>query len=126
MYDGGKILTGLLIFFALVTMPFWGNAVSGEAAKPNLKIVTSEKECVQDKEVMREKHMEILNEWRDTVVRQGRRTYVDAHGKTVLMSLSQTCMNCHPNKAEFCDQCHNYLAVDPYCWECHVEPKETP
>ena len=47
-----------------------------------------------------------------------------ADGKTVTMSLSGTCMSCHPNKKEFCDACHDYLAVSPYCWDCHVEPKE--
>jgi hypothetical protein len=40
------------------------------------------------------------------------------------MSLQNTCMQCHPNKAEFCDRCHNYASVKPYCWDCHVEPKE--
>ena len=25
---------------------------------------------------------------------------------------------------DFCDRCHNYLAVSPYCWDCHVDPKE--
>ena len=34
-----------------------------------------------------------------------------------------SCMSCHSNKDEFCDRCHDYLAVKPYCWECHVEPK---
>ena len=61
-------------------------------------------------------------EWRDAVVREGRRTTVDSHGRTVEMSLSRGCMSCHTNKQEFCDACHNYLAVAPYCWDCHVEP----
>jgi hypothetical protein len=42
------------------------------------------------------------------------------------MSLTRTCLDCHSNKAEFCDRCHTYMAVDPYCWDCHVEPKEAP
>jgi hypothetical protein len=33
-------------------------------------------------------------------------------------------MGCHVNKSEFCDRCHDYTAVTPYCWECHVEPRE--
>jgi hypothetical protein len=47
-----------------------------------------------------------------------------ADGKPVTMSLVGTCMRCHSNKSQFCDACHNYLAVSPYCWECHIEPKE--
>jgi hypothetical protein len=33
-------------------------------------------------------------------------------------------MDCHSNKSKFCDQCHNYVDVDPFCWDCHIEPKE--
>ncbi|MBW2266037.1 MAG: hypothetical protein JRF28_07735 [Deltaproteobacteria bacterium] len=42
------------------------------------------------------------------------------------MSLQNTCMsdNCHAKKTEFCDQCHDYTAVEPYCWDCHIVPKE--
>ncbi|MGD8893899.1 MAG: menaquinol oxidoreductase, partial [Desulfobacterales bacterium] len=36
-----------------------------------------------------------------------------------------TCLDCHEEKAEFCDKCHNYASVSPYCWECHIDPKET-
>jgi hypothetical protein len=124
MYDGGKIVTGLAAFVVVAALPFWNAAVGGRDVKPEPKIVTQEKQCVASKDVMRQTHMDMLNAWRNTVVREGRRTYVDAAGKTVTMSLSNTCMSCHPNKKEFCDACHNYLAVSPYCWECHVEPKE--
>jgi len=50
--------------------------------------------------------------------------YVAKDGKEYQKSISKTCIKCHPNKADFCDQCHNYTAVKPYCWECHIEPKE--
>ena len=127
MHDGGKILTGLLIFLAVLTLPFWKNALGTTPPPPQPKIVTAEKQCVYDKTYMQRYHMEVLDHWRNTVVREGRRTYVDERtGKTVLMSLSGTCMRCHPNKREFCDQCHTYMAVTPYCWECHVEPEEKP
>jgi hypothetical protein len=33
-------------------------------------------------------------------------------------------MECHSNKTKFCDQCHNYMGVAPYCWDCHIAPKE--
>ncbi len=70
--------------------------------------------------------MQMLDEWRDDVVRNNDRTYTSAdYGTTFDKSLSNTCMDCHSNKAEFCDSCHDYSSVTPYCWECHVEPKET-
>jgi hypothetical protein len=40
------------------------------------------------------------------------------------MSLQNGCMRCHSNKKKFCDECHNYMAVKPYCWDCHIQPKE--
>lgn len=122
MRDRAKIIGGLFVFLALALIPFWTSVGRGEVPKPQPKIVTDEKLCVLDTAVMRASHMDLLNQWRDAVVREGRRTTVDAHGRTVEMSLSRGCMNCHPNKQEFCDACHNYLAVAPYCWECHVEP----
>jgi hypothetical protein len=33
--------------------------------------------------------------------------------KTYDISLTGTCLKCHPNKVEFCDRCHNYNAVAP-------------
>lgn len=124
MHDGGKILGGLAAFVAVATLPFWHAAIAGRNVKPEPKIVTTAKRCVEPTNVMRETHMELLNAWRDTVVRHSQRSYLAADGKTVTMSLSKTCMSCHPNKKDFCDTCHNYLAVAPYCWDCHIEPKE--
>jgi len=68
--------------------------------------------------------MDLLNQWRDDVVRRADRIHVGRDGKEYDKSLSRTCMSCHSNKTEFCDRCHNYAAVAPYCWECHVEPRE--
>jgi hypothetical protein len=124
MHDGKKILGGLTAFFALALFPVWRPAITRPAPRPVLKIVTAEKRCVEPKETMRASHMALLNSWRDTVVRKAERTYRGEDGKTVTMSLSGTCMRCHPNKSEFCDACHNDLAVKPYCWDCHIEPKE--
>jgi hypothetical protein len=125
MYDSGKIILGLVIFVGLFTSPIWYDLASGKAAdKPNLVLPTKEdqKECVNTAEYMREFHMDLLNEWRDEVVRKGIRTYTSYTGKRYDMSLTNTCTNCHSNTSEFCDQCHNYLGVTPYCWNCHVEP----
>ena len=61
---------------------------------------------------------------RDDVVRRGDRFYINAHGEQVEKSLSNTCLSCHQNKDKFCDRCHNYMGVEPYCWDCHIIPKE--
>lgn len=124
MYDGGKILTSLAAFLALALFPVWRPAIVAPPLRPQPKIVTAEKRCVAPREEMRASHMELLNSWRDTVVRKEQRTYRDGDGKIVTMSLVGTCIRCHPNKSEFCDSCHDDLAIKPTCWDCHNEPKE--
>jgi hypothetical protein len=73
---------------------------------------------------MKTEHMLVLDIWRDTVVRSAKRVYVNESGKEFEMSLTNTCLDCHTEKAEFCDKCHNYASVTPYCWDCHIDPKE--
>jgi hypothetical protein len=126
MYDKGKVVIGLCILVALMTFPFWYNL--GKAAPPPDPKLSEKakaaKECVMPKAYMTSEHMQLLNEWRDTVVRDGKRIFVNSSGKKFNMSLSSTCLDCHTDKAEFCDQCHNYASVTPYCWDCHIDPKE--
>ena len=99
------------------------SAASPEA--PELQLPTNgSTECVEAKDYMRANHMDLLDEWRDTVVREDVRTYTSEAGKDYTMSLSDTCLDCHSNKEQFCDACHTYSAVDPYCWDCHVIPEE--
>jgi hypothetical protein len=128
MYDKGTVGTGLVIFLVLITFPFWYNL--GKAAPaPKLELTKEAKEaktCVRPTSYIKVEHMQLLDVWRDTVVRDGKRIYVNEEGKHFNMSLSNTCMECHYNKDKFCDACHTYASADPYCWDCHIEnPKET-
>ena len=129
MYNPGKIVPGILIFLALVTFPFWYGK-GGTAVPPSLPLDTPEiqklgvKKCIEPTPYMRASHMELINGWRDAVVRDGNYLYVNHEGKKFIMSLSQTCLKCHSNKEKFCDACHNYSGVKPNCWGCHVVPKE--
>jgi hypothetical protein len=134
LYDGGKILLGLAVFLAFALFPFYNN-IGKVNAKPEPKTDTpaiqewekqyGKKECVESKEYMRSEHMQMLNNWRDAVVRDMYRLYKsDSNGKMFNMSLQNGCMHCHSNKKKFCDECHNYMAVKPYCWDCHIQPQE--
>ena len=126
MYDGGKIITGLVIFFVLLLFPVWYQL--GKAAKapePELtEMAKQAKQCIEDTPFMRTQHMKVLDSWRNEVVRNSERYYTSSSGKMYYKSLQLTCLECHSNKTKFCDQCHNYMGVDPFCWDCHLEPKE--
>jgi hypothetical protein len=125
MHDAGKIILGLIVFLTLVTYPAWHNAISGKAGYiPTPKTPPDKKECIEPKQVIRVIHRDLLADWKESVVRKGMRTYLSGDMKTYTMSLTGTCMNCHKDKAEFCDQCHNYMGVKPRCWDCHVYPRE--
>ena len=80
--------------------------------------------CVEDTEWMRRNHMGLLDDWRNQVVREGNRERITVEGRIVERSLTEGCGSCHTNRAEFCTECHTYVGVDPYCWECHILPEE--
>jgi len=125
MYDGKKIIPGLLIFLGLVTYPLWHNTMSGKMGYvPKPKIAPDKKECVEPKAFIRVNHKDLLEDWKQSVVRMGQRTYQSSKKKAYTISLNRTCMNCHTDKGEFCDQCHNYMGVTNKCWDCHMYPKE--
>jgi len=125
LYNGPQIIVGLVIFLAIFTYPLWsGGGKAAPVPEPQKVPKTVATSCVTDTQYMRLSHMKLLNDWRDEVVRDGDRIYVAANGKAFNMSLSNTCFKCHTSKVKFCDQCHTYLAVDPFCWDCHLAPKE--
>jgi len=126
MNDKYKIYTGIIVFIALLTFPFWYNL--GKAAPaPEIKLsekALAAKVCVRSVDYMKTEHMQLLDHWRDSVTREGKRIFVNSSGKEFKMSLTDTCLDCHSEKAEFCDRCHDYASVTPYCWDCHIDPKE--
>lgn len=124
MHYGAPIIVGLIIFIGALCAPFVvGTAVTKTYKQPELKMPANEKECVESKEFMRERHMELLNDWRDWALRDGKRIYTNHAGKEFTISLQNTCMKCHVSKADFCDKCHLDAGVSPYCWDCHIQPE---
>ena len=125
MYNAGKITVGLVVFLALITFPIWYNLATGKAGySPELEKAAKGETCVRDSAYMVAYHMDLLDTWRDQVVRDGQRYEQLASGRTVERSLSNTCLDCHVNKDAFCDRCHHFVGVDPYCWDCHIVPEE--
>ncbi len=132
MYDLGKVAVGLAVFVLLFTSPLWYNvATGGKVTPPDLKSAKAKQDhCIEDTEYMKSNHMDLLNSWRDSVVREGNRVYTSRlDGKRYNMSLSNTCLDCHGGKTgdgyvKFCRHCHNYNDVDPFCWDCHLNFEE--
>lgn len=125
MHDGGKIILGLILFLAIIAFPVWYNVASGKAGYvPQLEKAAKGDRCVMTTELMRETHMDLLDAWRDEVVREANRYDDTLLGYRIEKSLTNTCLDCHNNKSRFCDRCHDYLGVSPYCWDCHIVTEE--
>ncbi|MFW6123572.1 MAG: sulfate reduction electron transfer complex DsrMKJOP subunit DsrJ [Thermodesulfobacteriota bacterium] len=137
VYNKFPVLIGLAAFVILATAPLWLNA-GRDVPPPDPNLDTpviqqlAKKQCVLPTEEMRAYHMQLLIDWRDQVVRTGEkalvsgpRVWTSPDGRKFVPSLSNTCLGCHSNKAEFCDQCHDYAAVTPNCWGCHLEEPAT-
>lgn len=132
LYDFKYIVVGLLIFFGLLfsaVLPNLGKTVAAPDPKLDTpaiqKLAAKDRKCVMPTDYMRANHMQMLVDWRESVVRDAQREFVNPEGKKFVASLSNTCLDCHSNKTQFCDQCHNYVAVTPNCFGCHLT-KEQP
>jgi hypothetical protein len=131
MFDGAKILAGLVVFGTLTSCPIWYNALTGKTGYvPQPRVERKPQgtgQCIEPRDYIRLRHKELLTGWRDSVVRLRNRVYVASDGKEYEMSLIRTCIGCHSNsREEFCNQCHNYLGISnaTKCWECHAHPRE--
>ncbi len=124
MYHAKWIIGGLLIFIVLLSFPVWFSLGQPTYEAPDLMLPEEEEQCVEDADWMRDNHMWLLDNWRDSVVRDGESQYVSSTGQEYDMSLQKTCMSCHESKEQFCDACHDTVSTDPYCWDCHVAPEE--
>lgn len=123
LYDAGKILAGLGLFLVLVTGPVWWNVAAGtDTEMPELVMPEGQPGCVLPVGEMRASHMELLNDWRDSVVRDGERVMTTWDGRETRKSLTKSCLGCHTDQEKFCDRCHDYVGVTPYCWDCHLGP----
>jgi len=137
-YNAKNIFTGLAVFLILILLPLVPNL--GKTVPPPQrqldtpviqKLAEKDRKCLMPTDWMRANHMQMLVDWRDKVVRTNEKgapngRYFEApDGRKYLASLNNTCMDCHSNKVEFCDRCHNYAAVVPTCWGCHLETGKT-
>jgi hypothetical protein len=117
---------GIAVFVLLATFPIW---YAGGKSKPaplidlDTPAILSlpERQCVAPTAFMKARHMKLLDEWRNDVVRNNSRAYTSPDGRRFDKSLTKTCLQCHSNQEQFCNRCHNYAGVSPKCWDCHSE-----
>jgi|GEM_PF-737101 len=69
--------------------------------------------CYRDAEYMRYHHMDLLKDVREEVVRFGIRGGLTLAG----------CGDCHTNRDQFCDRCHEAASVRLDCYGCHYYPE---
>lgn len=120
MYNRDKVIPGIIIFVLFAAFPiWWGHGKSVPPPKPELP----KGKCVESREYMRSHHMQLLNVWRNKAIREGQRIYISSDGSRHWIGLQNGCMKCHHQKSKFCDRCHTYAAVKPYCWNCHIPPE---
>lgn len=124
MSDRRNILIGVIVFIVIMTIPIWLNLAKGTSTEKPVLDKPKGEACVMDKEYMTAYHMDLLNTWREEVVRKGNRVHIAPDGTKFDRSLTNTCLDCHPSREKFCNSCHNYLGVNPYCWSCHIVPEE--
>ena len=97
MNDKKWIVLGLIIFLGLFSFPLWYNLMIkvGKAAPAPEVVLTAKakaaEKCVMSTEYMKAEHMQLLDLWRHSVVRNAKREFVNPEGKTFNMSLSNTC-----------------------------------
>ena len=113
----GVVATALVI---IILLPF-GASIVGFVIDTNREVpdVFLEKadprweSCVRDPDWMRFRHMDFLKETREDVVRKGIPGGVTLSG----------CGDCHLNRAQFCDKCHEAASVILDCFGCHFYPE---
>ena len=134
MYKNRRIIAGIIIFVALLAIPFlynWGKSNQGPGLNLNSGAANqlTDNQCVEPPVWMSANHMKLLAQWRNEFVRDGKTVYVNSQGKSFKIGID-TCLKCHYNPAlspsqQFCVKCHDYVSVQPTCWTCHPWPTGT-
>jgi hypothetical protein len=117
---------GIVLLLLAVSYLFMQQGHAEKAPEPPARPVPVDStKCIAPVGKMRASHMQMLNEWRHSSVREGNRVHVTPDGRRFEKSLN-TCLGCHGQNRLFCFNCHMYANVKPTCWNCHLSPMEMP
>lgn len=125
IYNAKGVVAGIIIFVAIFSSPFWLSWIGQNYTSTGVVLPEGQTQCIENTEWMRANHMRLLDEWRDSALREENRAYVSAlSGKVFPISLQNTCVKCHSDYKGFCEKCHVANSVYPYCWTCHINNAE--
>lgn len=121
MYHKGYVVLLIVVMLGLASAPLiLANSGKGfEYVREELEKPKGD-HCIESKDYMSKYHMELLNEWREMAIREGKRLYI-SNGEIYNASIYE-CFNCHKYE-EFCSKCHEFGGVEVYCWTCHTPPE---
>lgn len=121
MYKGGKIIASLIIFVGLFTVPFFYNLGKANAGPEIDAQQLADFKNIEPSVNMIANHPQLFNQWRDELVRNGKTVYINSEGKAIDINIEK--LEGADPSSQFCVSCHNYTAVDPTCWDCHIGPE---
>jgi hypothetical protein len=105
--------------YSVVSAPFSHGAEQPEPASGDYCLGSI------DPAYMRFHHMELLQQARDEIVREGKTGDIMCEGRSVEVKL-ENCWQCHPSRERFCNRCHVAVNLYPNCFRCHYDPDEVP
>jgi hypothetical protein len=126
--DIGRALTAILLAGVLSALAGCSSKAEDLAVEGSAKAAKLT-QCVEPTSFMRRNHMELIKHQRDVTVHQGVRA--------TRYSLA-TCIDCHVQydmqgravpvngEDQFCDRCHDRLAVHLDCFGCHSPVPQGP
>lgn len=126
MYSKVYVAAFIIIFLAIVFSPYYYNITAAEFETKLPELAKPEGDhCIEDADWMEANHMDLLFEMRTKTIREPGGRYYESktYPGEIYEGTTHQCFECHTSKADFCDKCHEYNGVKPYCWECHNTPE---
>jgi hypothetical protein len=107
----------IVVILVPIFYSVFGGVAGDDGDSPPFLVMPDPKyeQCVKETTYMRFHHWELLRQVREEYVRHGIRGDISLHG----------CRECHADREQFCNQCHNAVNLKPDCFGCHYYP-ETP
>ncbi len=87
---------------------------------PAIERAVKGEQCVEDTNVMRRQHMNLLKHQRDETVHGGIRGAKHSLKDCVACHASTKTGSVAAAQGDFCVSCHSYAAVKIDCFECHT------